>query len=136
MSCHAQARLLLHGSDTLLGDAAAESELFVTNCHIDVPLQGLSGPASAVFRLQRTFSADLRLQQQQDDAELGAQNASAREEGGLCMFSIVQRHCLQLQLGIVCASHNDDDDACIAAARQRVCSCWSVVEELLRIVAV
>jgi hypothetical protein len=82
-----QVRLLLHGSDTLLGDAAAEAELFVTNCYIDLPLQGLASSgvgASAVFRLQRQFSAGLRLQQQQQDEEMAAENAAARQAGAWC----------------------------------------------------
>jgi hypothetical protein len=80
-----QVRLLLHGSDTLLGVAAAEAELFVTNCFLELPLQGLASGLSAasVFRLQRQFGAELRLQQQLEDEQLGAENAAAREEGGV-----------------------------------------------------
>lgn len=78
-----QVRLLLHGSDTFLGDAAAEAELFLTSCYIDLPLAGLCGPAVSISRLQRPFSAELRLQQQQEDAELDAANAEAAERGGL-----------------------------------------------------
>jgi hypothetical protein len=78
-----QVRLLLHGSDTLLGDAAAEAELFLTNCYLEIPLQGLASGlgASSVFRLQRQFGAELRLQQQLEDEQLGAENAAARQEG-------------------------------------------------------
>jgi hypothetical protein len=76
-----QVRLLLHGSDTMLGDAAAESELFATNCFVEVSLQGLCGPSAEVFRLQRGFSAELRLRQQQEDEELAAYNAAAVQAG-------------------------------------------------------
>ncbi|KAF6259357.1 hypothetical protein COO60DRAFT_1638438 [Scenedesmus sp. NREL 46B-D3] len=61
------------GSAPLLDDSAAEAELFVTNCYVDVPLQGLASGATAspVFRLQRPFEAGLRLQQRHEDGRPG-----------------------------------------------------------------
>ena len=73
-------RLLVTGQQTVLGDAAAAAELFVTEGHSTVELSAVSGVLD-VTRLQRDIGHKQRLQHFGEDQERGARNAAAAAEG-------------------------------------------------------
>ncbi|KAF8065926.1 MET1B [Scenedesmus sp. PABB004] len=84
-ACMAQLRVLLRGADTLLGDAAAEAELFVGDKFATHPLAALAaagGPVEAI-RLARPVRGawSARAEHRRSDELLGAANAVARAEG-------------------------------------------------------
>lgn len=76
-----QVRILVHGQETVLGDAAADSELFVTDDYEDVGLAEVVGLAAAK-RLVREFDPDLRGRQFKEDEALRKANAEAKAAGG------------------------------------------------------
>lgn len=77
-----QVRLLAHGVDTVLGDAASDAELFLTTDHATVSLKSdaVVGLVTAP-RLVRAWDHRLRAEQFAEDEALRAANAAARAEG-------------------------------------------------------
>ncbi|KAF6265105.1 hypothetical protein COO60DRAFT_1470199 [Scenedesmus sp. NREL 46B-D3] len=76
----AQVRMLAAGRDTVLGDAAAEEQLFLTGDFEDIALADISGLGN-VKQLRREFDPELRARQFQEDEALRARNAAAKAEG-------------------------------------------------------
>uniref|UniRef100_A0A383WCP9 Cytosine-specific methyltransferase n=1 Tax=Tetradesmus obliquus TaxID=3088 RepID=A0A383WCP9_TETOB len=76
----AQVRMLAAGRDTVLGDAAAEEQLFLTADYEDIALADISGLGNVVA-LRREFDHELRVGQFKQDEALRARNAAAKAEG-------------------------------------------------------
>lgn len=75
-----QVRILVPGCQTVLGDAAADSELFMTDEVEEVLLSSVQGLATAK-QLQREFDPDLRTRHFKEDEELRKRNAAAKAAG-------------------------------------------------------
>jgi hypothetical protein len=73
-------RRLLHGSQTVLGDAAADDELFVTDTYALLPLKSLLGRGDAA-QLVRPWDVNQRLGQFEADAARKEANAKRAEAG-------------------------------------------------------
>ena len=75
-----QVRELLHGAQTVLGDAAATTELFVTDTWLEFPLSQVQGVAAAAH-LQQAWDVSLRLKQFQEDEKRREENAARQAAG-------------------------------------------------------
>lgn len=75
-----QVRLLARGEETVLGDAASDSEVFLTTALETHALGSVMGKA-AVARLARTWDHRLRVEQFTQDQELRQRNEEAAKEG-------------------------------------------------------
>jgi len=75
-----QVRILVPGSHTVLGDAAADNELFLTDEVEEVLLSSVQGLAAAK-QLQREFDSDLRTRHFKEDEELRQRNVAAKAAG-------------------------------------------------------
>lgn len=73
--------MLIPGAETVLGDAGADAELFVTDDYEDILLSEVTGAATAK-RLTREFDPDVRIKQFEDDEALRKRNAAAKAAGG------------------------------------------------------
>eukprot|EP00887_Chlorella_sp_A99_P005231 scaffold1.g5231.t1 len=76
-----QVRLLARGEETVLGDAASDSEVFLTTALETHALGSVMGKA-AVARLARTWDHRLRVEQFTQDQELRQARAGARRAAG------------------------------------------------------
>lgn len=75
------------GAETVLGDAGADAELFVTDDFEDVLLSEVTGLVTAK-RLIRDFDPDIRIRQFEDDEALRKRNAAAKAAGTIdCLCS-------------------------------------------------
>ncbi|DBB09374.1 TPA: hypothetical protein ACH3X3_007949 [Trebouxia sp. C0006] len=75
-----QVRLVARGCETVLGDAASESELFLTSDLLTSPVQNIQNKIDAQ-RLQRPWSLSDRRQQLAEDEALRKHNADAKANG-------------------------------------------------------
>ncbi|KAF8055388.1 MET1B [Scenedesmus sp. PABB004] len=100
----AQVRLLVPGADTVLGDAAAEAELFLTEGYEDVLLPEIAGLAAA-SRLEREFDPDARGRQFVEDEALRKRNAAAKAAGKPLEY--FYRHLYLPQQGMFAAAPAD-----------------------------
>ncbi|GFH21214.1 cytosine-specific methyltransferase, partial [Haematococcus lacustris] len=95
-----QVRLLLHGSQTVLGDVASDSELFVTEEVVVRPLAEVAGLCHAQL-LQRPWVWAQRQQHFRDDEALRKANDERREAGQPLHY--IYRSYYQPSQGMFCA---------------------------------
>ncbi|GFH06105.1 cytosine-specific methyltransferase, partial [Haematococcus lacustris] len=93
-------RLLLHGSQTVLGDVASDSELFVTEEVVVRPLAEVAGLCHAQL-LQRPWVWSQRQQHFRDDEALRKANDERREAGQPLHY--IYRSYYQPSQGMFCA---------------------------------
>lgn len=74
---------MLPGCDTVLGDAAAPAELFVTNDYHELPVGSLVGKVTAA-RLTREWDPEMRCKHFMDDEQLRTRNKQLEAEGRCC----------------------------------------------------